>query len=31
MGVLEIADTGEQQGQLCVRLIDVNDLGPAGA
>lgn len=31
MGVLEIAETGEQQGQLCVRLIDVNDLGPAGS
>mgnify|MGYP000147354182 CR=1 FL=1 len=31
MGVLEIGETGEQQGQLCVRLVDVNDLGPSGA
>jgi flagellar motor switch protein FliN/FliY len=30
MGVLEIAESGEQQGQLCVRLVDVNDLGPSG-
>lgn len=30
LGVLEIAETGEQQGQLCVRLVDVNDLGPSG-
>jgi flagellar motor switch protein FliN/FliY len=31
LGVLEIAETGEQQGQLCVRLVDVNDLGPSGS
>ncbi len=30
MGVLEIADTGEQHGQLSVRLIDVNDFGKPG-
>ncbi|MEN8660080.1 FliM/FliN family flagellar motor switch protein [Marivita sp.] len=30
MGVLEIAESGEQQGQLCVRLVDVNDLSPSG-
>lgn len=30
LGVLEIAETGEQQGQLCVRLVDVNDLGASG-
>lgn len=30
MGVLEIAETGEQHGQLCVRLIDVNDFGTPG-
>ncbi len=29
MGVLEIADAGEHHGQLCVRLVDVNDLGPS--
>lgn len=30
MGILEIAESGEQQGQLCVRLTHVNDLGPSG-
>ncbi|WP_292294160.1 FliM/FliN family flagellar motor switch protein [Marivita sp.] len=26
-GVLEITETGENHGQLCVRLVDVNDFG----
>ena len=26
-GVLEITESGEQHGQLCVRLIEVNDFG----
>ena len=30
MGVLEIAERGEQQGKLCVRLVDVNDFGHSG-
>jgi flagellar motor switch protein FliN/FliY len=30
LGVLEVGESGEQQGQLCVRLVDVNDLGPSG-
>lgn len=30
MGVLEIADTGAQQGQLTVRLVEMNDLSPSG-
>lgn len=29
-GVLEITETGEQHGQLCVRLVDVNDFGTPG-
>ncbi|MFP7675433.1 FliM/FliN family flagellar motor switch protein [Marivita sp. S0852] len=29
-GVLEITETGEKQGQLSVRLIDVNDFGKSG-
>ena len=30
-GVLEITESGEKHGQLCVRLIEVNDFGTAGA
>lgn len=29
-GVLEIMETGEQHGQLSVRLVDVNDFGTSG-
>lgn len=29
-GVLEISEGGEQHGQLCVRLVDVNDFGNSG-
>lgn len=29
-GILEIAESGEQHGQLSVRLIDVNDFGKSG-
>ncbi len=30
-GVLEITESGEHHGQLCVRLIEVNDFGTSGA
>ncbi|WP_299786195.1 FliM/FliN family flagellar motor switch protein [uncultured Marivita sp.] len=29
-GVLEITETGENHGQLSVRLVDVNDFGASG-